>query len=56
MVYTLKQSGLSVKKGKRNGEWSVYKHNMALFTGIESKQSAKRIMMNQFKREKSLRG
>lgn len=55
MVYTLKQSGLSVRKGRRKNEYSVYKHNVALFTGIQGKENAKRIMLNQYRREAELR-
>jgi len=48
-------AGLSIKKGKRKGEWSVYKYNVALFTGITSREMAVRIKNNQAKREAELR-
>ena len=55
MVYTLKQSGLSVKKGRGKNQYSVYKHNVAIFTGLEGKEFAKKVMLNQYKREVDLR-
>lgn len=47
--------GLSVRKGKRKGEWSVYKYNVALFTGLDSKEFAMEVLRNQKKREDQLK-
>ena len=55
MAYTQKQSGLSVRKGRGKNEYSVYKHNVALFTGLEGKEFAKKVMLNQYRREAELR-
>jgi len=55
MEYTLKKSGLSIKKGRGKNKYSVYKHNVALFTGLDGEEFAKKVMLNQYKRELELR-
>ena len=47
--------GLNIRKGRKKGEWSVYKYNAPLFTGLKSKKFAEKVMQNQKKRENELR-
>lgn len=46
---------LNVRKGRKKGEWSVYKYNCPLFTGLKSKKFALEVMRNQRKCERELR-
>ena len=47
--------GLNIRKGRKKGEWSVYKYNSPLFTGLKNKKFAEKVMQNQKKRENELR-
>ena len=46
---------LSLRKGKKKGTYSIYKHDSAVLTGIENKSTAERMMANMLRMEKSLR-
>jgi len=50
-----KNRGLNIRKGKRKGEWSVYKYDSPLFTGLKNKSYAEKVMKNQKKHEDELR-
>ena len=47
--------GLNIRKGRKKGEWSVYKYNVPLFIGLKSKKFALKVMRNQKRREDQLR-
>jgi len=53
--YENENRGLNIRKGKKTGEWSVYKYNCPLFTGLPSKSYANKVMEMQKKQEDELR-
>ena len=46
---------LSLRKGKKKGTYSIYKHDSAVLTGIEGKANAERMMGSMLRMEESLR-